>query len=572
MLFSPDTTFDFTSNLNNFVMIKNLLFVLVAVNIASAQLTDPDPADDWAISQIGPNSLLTDAYTVIYAPDDYLWVTERSIGTISRFDPETGAKDQLIDIAAVYSTAGQDGLMGMVLHPELSLGTGNDYVYVAYTYDSGGDTRALRISRFTYSLAGSDGSLLNEVSLLQGLPASNDHNSGRLVIGPDLKLYYTIGDQGKNQFGNTCFEIRAQYLPSSPTDYASYQGKILRLNLDGSVPVDNPVLNGVVSHVYSYGHRNAQGLFFAGNGKLYATEHGPKSDDELNSIESGKNYGWPHIAGFNDNMAYAYCNWSTATPCDPANFSDYQCDPTVTPIPESAWVIPANYKNPVATWGTVDNSYDFQAGCGFICWPTVAPSGMRIYEHNLIPGWESSILSTTLKRGRIYRANLSADGESIVPIADPEPDSTNDNFQELWYSQNRYRDIAIAPDGITFYIITDSNGSVSPPTNDASLSILNPGIIMRVQYTGTLSVSDFNLGNNLQLVPNPATTSFSLSGKNQAADISKVKILDVNGRVVKEINAPGNREITVEDLDKGIYLINVTDANGAKASKKLIVK
>lgn len=554
-------------------MIKNLLFLVLVVNFSWAQLTDPDPSDYWSISQIGANNLLNDPYTILYGPDDYLWITERPIGTISRFHPSSATKDPLITIAAVYSTAGQDGLMGMVLHPQLGQDLGNDYVYVAYTYDSGGGTRTLRISRFTYSKVGNNGALGSETTLLEGLPASNDHNSGRLVIGPDMKLYYTIGDQGKNQFANTCFEIRAQYLPVSPTDFASYQGKVLRMNLDGSIPGDNPMLNGVISHVYSYGHRNAQGLVFSSSGKLYASEHGPKSDDELNSIESGKNYGWPHIAGFNDNMAYSYCNWSTATPCDPANFSDYACDPTVTPIPESGWAVPANYKNPVATWGTVDNSFDFQAGCGFICWPTVAPSGMRIYEHNLIPGWGTSVLSTTLKRGRIYRATLSGDGESIVAIPDPEPDSTNDNFEELWYTQNRYRDIAVAPDGLTFYIITDSNGSTSPITNDAVVPIQNPGIIMKVQYTATIAAAGFELDKAIRVIPNPATTFFALSSSNVSTEITRLKIVDMNGRMVKEMNAPAmNQQISVEELGSGVYFVNVTDSNGLNASKKLVVK
>jgi len=120
------------------------------------------------------------------------------------------------------------------------------------------------------------------------MPASNDHNSGRLIFGPDLKLYYSFGDQGYNQFGNACLSILAQNLPNSAADYANYPGKILRINTDGSVPVDNPVLAGVQSHVYTYGHRNPQGLVFAQDGTLYSSEHGAKVDDELNKIIPGK--------------------------------------------------------------------------------------------------------------------------------------------------------------------------------------------------------------------------------------------------------------------------------------------
>ncbi|WP_313805489.1 glucose/sorbosone family PQQ-dependent dehydrogenase [Flavobacterium sp.] len=552
-------------------MMKRVLYLLLVTTSAFAQLTDPNPSDDWAISQVGPNNLLNNPYTILYGPDNYLWITERSNGEISRFNPTSGAQDLLVDIASVYSTAGQDGLMGMILHPQLGQGVGNDFVYVAYTYNSSG--RKLRISRFNYSITANNGTLSSETTLLQGIPASNDHNSGRLIIGPDLKLYYSVGDQGNNQFANACAEIKAQYLPTSASDYTNYQGKILRINLDGSVPADNPSLNGVISHVYSYGHRNAQGLVFSSNGKLYASEHGPKSDDELNVIESGKNYGWPHIAGYNDNMAYSYCNWSTASPCNSGSFSDHNCPASVTPALESSWAVPSNFSPPIATWGTVDNSYDFQSGCGFVCWPTVAPSGMRIYEHNLIPGWGTSVMSTTLKRGRIYRASLATDGNSILPISNPEPDGTNDDFEELWYTQNRYRDIAIAPDGITFYIITDSSGNTSGPSNNNSIAIANPGIIMKVQFTGTtLPVSEVGFSDAFTLFPNQTKSNFTISVPTSSQSLLSLKVLDMNGRVVKTISKPTlNQTVSVENLTAGVYLVKVEASGGRIQSKKLII-
>ena len=87
---------------------------------------------------------------------------------------------------------------------------------------------------------------------------------------------------------------------------------MLRLNLDGSIPSDNPMIGGVRSHIYSYGHRNPQGLVFAPDGKLYESEHGPNTDDEVNLIRAGGNYGWPHVAGYRDDQSYAYANWSAS--------------------------------------------------------------------------------------------------------------------------------------------------------------------------------------------------------------------------------------------------------------------
>ena len=146
----------------------------------------------------------------------------------------------------------------------------------------------MKIRRYTYVRGARR--LTEPKNLITGMPASNDHNSGRLVLGPDRKLYYTIGDQGNNQFDNFCTPIRSQDLPTATQvagrDWQTYQGKILRLNTDGSIPADNPTFGGVRSHVFSYGHRNAQGIVFGPGGLLYSVEHGPKSDDELNLIRA----------------------------------------------------------------------------------------------------------------------------------------------------------------------------------------------------------------------------------------------------------------------------------------------
>ena len=133
----------------------------------------------------------------------------------------------------------------MALHPELLKGSGQDYVYLAFVYDADAGpaiTRRAKIRRYTYDPRSQ--TLGSPLDLLTDLPASDDHNSGRLVFGPDSKLYYSIGDQGSNQRGNKCNRNRAQDLPSAAevlaNDVSKYQGKILRLNLDGSIPLDNP--------------------------------------------------------------------------------------------------------------------------------------------------------------------------------------------------------------------------------------------------------------------------------------------------------------------------------------------
>ena len=241
---------------------------------------------------------LENPWEVTWGPDSMLWVTERTGKRISRIDPASGEQKIAVTIDEVSAPGGQDGLLGMALHPDLLKGTGSDYVYAAYTYvdrSEGPDPNVpneenpyrylySKIVRFTYNQA--QGTLGSPVDVITGLPAGNDHNAGRLRFGPDSRLYFTVGDHGHDLLGNYCLPIEAQRIPTQAeveaTDYRAYVGKSLRINLDGSVPSDNPIIDGVRSHVFTYGHRNPQGIDFAPDGTLYSAEHGPKTDDEIN--------------------------------------------------------------------------------------------------------------------------------------------------------------------------------------------------------------------------------------------------------------------------------------------------
>ena len=313
-------------------------------------------------------------WEVTWGPDNMLWVTERTAGRIVRIDPTTGKKSIAIKIPEVLAPGGQDGLLGLALDPDLLKGKGHDYVYTAYTYiDQAKGPRATvtdpkspylhlytKIVRLTYDEK--TGKLGDSVDLITGMPASSDHNSGRMKIGPDHKLYYTIGDGGNDQLGNWCIPIQAQRLPTadevSAKNWFAYQGKSLRLNLDGSIPDDNPVIKGVRSHIFTYGHRNMQGIDFAPDGTLYASEQGPKTDDEINILVPGGNYGWPHVAGFRDDKAYQYARWADATtPCKQLTFSDLKIDPSVPREDETSWKEPM--QSPVATMFTVPSDWNF---------------------------------------------------------------------------------------------------------------------------------------------------------------------------------------------------------------------
>jgi PQQ-dependent dehydrogenase (s-GDH family) len=416
---------------------------------------------------------LANPWEITWGPDDWLWLTERSSGRVVRIRPSDGMLSAALEIDEVRGDGAQDGLLGMALHPQLLAGQSQDFVYVAYSYDAAAGRR-FKIRRYTYDAA--SGSLAAPLDLLSELPASSDHNGGRLRIGSDGKLYYAIGDQGANQFDLKCNLDRAQDLPTaaqiSAGDFQAYQGKILRMNLDGTIPEDNPELNRVRSHIFCFGHRNPQGLAVGTTGALFSSEQGPKSDDEVNRIEAGKNYGWPQVAGFRDDKAYVYGNWSAAPDCEKLGYSDYTLPSSVPQQKESDWADP-NFMAPLLTFYTVESGYDFEdpkcAGNANICWPTIAPSSLEFYSSakHALSGWTDSLLVTSLKQGTVFRVPLSADGKTAGGDVVP-----------LFKTTNRYRDVAVKPDGRTFYVVTDAQGSTGSLDGGATSSLENKGSVL----------------------------------------------------------------------------------------------
>jgi PQQ-dependent dehydrogenase (s-GDH family) len=437
---------------------------------------------------------LDNPWEITWGPDNMLWVTERSGKRVSRVNPQTGEKTVAVEIAEVSAPGGQDGLMGMALDADLLKGKNRDHVYLAYTYqdlqlppdlrvaDPKSPYRQLygKIVRYRYDAA--TGKLVEPKELVRGLPAGNDHNAMRLKMGPDRKLYMAIGDQGNNQLGNFCHPILAQRLPTAAEmrkrDFAAYEGKVMRFELDGSVPNDNPRLKGVVSHVWTYGHRNTQGLDFGPDGTLYAAEHGPKTDDEIDVLVKGGNYGWPHVAGMRDNKAYEYARWADAsTPCKDLRFSDLAIHPAVPREAETAFQEPM--VEPIATLFTVPTGFNFAdpkcAGVDYICWPTVGISGVEYYGGfaNGVPGWDKVLLITTLKRGSLYILPLTADGKKAAG-----------KMSRYFRSENRYRDTAIHPDGKTIYVATDSSGLAEAAGGGVTTKMADAGAILAFTYEG----------------------------------------------------------------------------------------
>jgi glucose/arabinose dehydrogenase len=215
-----------------------------------------------------------------FLPNETMIFTQRG-GNVSLKD-----KDGVKSIGNINVTAsGESGLLGVAVDPQF---TQNNYIYFYYTSSS-----ANRVSRFILT-----DKLQNETILIDNIPSASIHNGGRIKFGPDGKLYITTGDASNS---------------SSAQDINSLSGKVLRMNKDGTVPADNPFKN----YVYTYGHRDPQGLAWNSNGILYESEHGATQNDEINILQPGVNYGWPIYQGNNSLPGYqaplfAYTNFTLA--------------------------------------------------------------------------------------------------------------------------------------------------------------------------------------------------------------------------------------------------------------------
>lgn len=455
-----------------------LVATLLALGVVAAQTSPDNPRNHH---NVGPEQFtmrvvasgLGNPWEVAWGPDGFLWVTERSAFRVTRINPADGSTHVALTIEDAFTSVDQDGLLGLALHPDLLKGRNRDFVYLAYTHDvdAGPDvTRNLRVRRYTYDR--SSQSLTAPLDVIDGLSAWNDHGGGRLLVGPDGKLYLTRGDQGSNFLANACNVIRSQDLPTSDEvrahDWTKYQGKILRLNLDGSIPGDNPVFNATRSHIYTYGHRNPQGLVFAPSGLLYSAEHGPSTDDELNLITAGGNYGWPLVAGYKDDRNYTYANWSASSPepCRTLKFSTLTIPASVPQTTESS--VTSRLVAPLVTFFTVPEGYDrSKSGTA-----TIAPSGLDLYTSKAIPGWAQSLIVTGMRTGAIYRAKLSRDGRHVegAPF-------------EYFKAATRYRDLAISPDGLRIYASTDDHGATMGDRGQTAGVLANPGAILEFTYS-----------------------------------------------------------------------------------------
>jgi len=353
---------------------RSLLLLLAALPLCATlfcKKKDTPRPGDATLKDSVVRTGLNFPWEILWGPDDHIWLTERG-GKISRFNPATGNLSPVLTVADV-ATNGEGGMMGMVLHPQFAT---TPHLFVVYNYNGAGGAYREKVVRYTYNGT----TLASPQIIIENITAANIHNGSRLLIVND-KLFITTGDANNTSLSQ---------------NLASANGKVLRLNLDGSIPADNPVAG---NPYWSAGHRNPQGLVFANN-KLYSSEHGAGTDDEINIIEKGGNYGWPDVEGF--------CNTSG----------------------EQSYCSAHSIKQPIQAWT-----------------PTIAPSGMEYYNSDLIPQWKNSLLLATLKNSRLYQLQLGSDNSSIAAV--------NEYYTN---THGRLRDVCVSPAG-KVYICTSNGGN-----------------------------------------------------------------------------------------------------------------
>lgn len=250
----------------------------------------PTTLDIPEVTVIADN--LDTPWAIAFLPDTSMLVTERP-GRVRRITADGTLQSEPVATISEVKEIGEGGLLGITLHPDFA---NNHFVYIYYTYSANGNDTQNRVVRMTYE----QNKLTKPRIIVDAIPGASNHNGGRIKFGPDHFLYIATGDAEN---------------PSQAQNTQSLAGKILRATDTGQAAPGNPFNN----RVYSYGHRNVQGLAWDASGQLWATEHGRSGAlsglDEINKIQKGANYGWPTIQGneTRNNMESPYRNSGNTT-------------------------------------------------------------------------------------------------------------------------------------------------------------------------------------------------------------------------------------------------------------------
>jgi glucose/arabinose dehydrogenase len=359
---------------------------------AQGQIQFPTPKESMTVeTQLHAYQLntwvadLKEPYSLAFLPGDRAVVTEKT-GGVFTIDTKTRAKTALTGLPAI-ETGGQGGLYDVVPHPDYAR---NGWLYFAFA-DPLGNRSMTRIIRG--KIRGN--SLVEQQNIYQSKPEhyvqGRVHWGGRIAFDRDNYLFFTIGERGQRD--------HAQELGRP-------NGKVHRLHDDGRIPADNPFVKtpGAEASIWSYGHRNPQGLAFdPRNGDLYDLEHGPRGGDELNLVEKGKNYGWPVIT--------------------------YGMEYSGAPITELTHK--EGMEQPVVYWV-----------------PSLAVCGMNFYTGDLFPKWKNQLFITALAGQELRRLEIQ-NGKVVVQ-------------ETIFKNIGRLRHVVTGPDGALYVMLPDRVSRLAP--------------------------------------------------------------------------------------------------------------
>jgi glucose/arabinose dehydrogenase len=362
-------------------MLRTFCLWLLVTTPALAGITEAPAAPSSAVRAVTLTDRLDHPWGLVFLPDGRFLVSERP-GRLRLVAADGSLSAPLEGLPEVVAT-GQGGLLDLALHPDFA---NNRRVYFAYAAGNGPlgglGTEVAYGELYEQRLD-------NIRTMFRATPKAGGgrHFGGRLLFDRQGLLYISLGERGDKD--------RAQ-------DLGDHNGSMIRLRDDGSVPDDNPFVGraGARPEIYSYGHRNVQGLALADDGEtVWALEHGPQGGDEVNRLVPGRNYGWPAITyGVNYGIG--------------------------TKIGEGTGK--AGMEQPVYYWN-----------------PSIAPSGMTFYQGDKFPDWRGNLLVGALKYQLLSRLVLQ-DGEVVA------------EEQLLRHELGRIRTVQVGPDGYV-YLLTDEN-------------------------------------------------------------------------------------------------------------------
>ena len=443
------------------------------------------PLEETVLTEYDLVSGVNIPWELTWGPDDMLWCTTRE-GDVLRIDPMSGAYNTVLSIN-VNDNGVEPGMLGMAMHPDWD---NEPKVYIVYTWYGSQE----RLSVFDWN--GME--LVNE-TVLHTVGAGGIHNGSRLLILPDNTMLMSTGDMGDQG-------------TSSQNDNSD-NGKILRLNLDGTIPADNPDPS---SYVYTKGHRNSQGLCLGPNGLVYSSEHGQYNWDEFNILEAGRNYGWPYVEGNCDGQC-DWCNQSSETSlCDSYNIVE-----------------------PLMTWS-----------------PCAAVNDIVYYDHPAIPEWQGSVLMAVLGGfsdpvgGRLNVLHLSEDGLSV----------TDDEMHFTEFNQ-RVRDVAVNP----------YTGSIYLALNGPSYTGNGPNLIKEFKPIEATGIGTWAPERGIDIFPNPSNVHFTMNvGDNWVGQ--PFRVVDLSGATLFEGQLQDGMATDVSDWSAGTYLLNAVHANGRTMTRVMSVQ